>query len=167
MRLYLLRHADATTGKTEGSCELTPKGINSIRILTDFLSKKVLKEITEIRHSPQASARETARTFQEMAKLKGIVREEPLLEPYADFRILADLLDDSDKSLLLVGHRSNLGILASYLLTHESKVDLFNFKKSGLLCFEKTKDEKIKDGWSSRWRIEWQLAPKLFVKSKL
>jgi phosphohistidine phosphatase SixA len=166
MRLYLLRHAETAPGKKVHLRELTPKGIKSIRKLAGFLNKKELKEISEIRHSSHVSVRETAQAFQETAKLKAPIREVPLLEPCADFRILADFLDDEDETLLLVGHKPNLGMLASYLLTRGSRVDLFKIKKSGLLCLEKTKGEQTHTGWTSQWRIVWQLAPSHLKKAK-
>ncbi|MDA0349281.1 MAG: hypothetical protein O3C43_19490 [Verrucomicrobia bacterium] len=166
MRLFLLRHAETVPGIKEQLRGLTPKGIKSIQRLVDFLDGKELTGISEIRHSSYLSTGETAKYFQEMAKLKAIIREVPLLEPYADFRILADMLDESDESLLLVGHKPNLGMLASYLLTQGSRVDMFKIKKSGLLCLEKTKSEEIDMGWKSRWRIVWQIAPNQLKKRK-
>ena len=164
MRLLLLRHAETAPGKKGQLRRLSPKGIKSIQRLVDSLDKKVLKCISEIRHSGYSSARETAKIFQEEAKLKAIIREVPLLEPHDDFRILADILDEEDESLLLVGHKPNLGMLASYLLTHGSRVDMFKIKKSGLLCLEKTKSEEAHTGWKSRWRVVWQIAPNQLKK---
>jgi phosphohistidine phosphatase len=161
MRLYLLRHADAVPAKKESQRKLSPKGIESINRLTAFLAKTEALEIDEIRHSPLTMARQTAKHFKKMAGLKAKLREVPLMEPFDDFRILGDIVNTADRNLLLVGHQPNLGMLASYLLNQEYQSNLFNLKKSGLLCLERPVEQEEKVGWKSIWQLNWSLDPRL------
>lgn len=89
--------------------------------------------------------------------LKTRLREVPLLEPTADFRILADILSNSNKDLILVGHQPNLGLLASYLVTQECKWKFVAPKKSPLTCLEKRNGKEIQKGWGTNWQLKWFL----------
>lgn len=165
MKLFLLRHAEAFPGKDDALRELTPKGIESLQKLSDGLIKKELMDISEIRHSPLVRARQTAEHFKKMAELKAPIRQVPLLEPYDDFRILADMLNTATDNLLLVGHQPNLGMLASYILTLNSQLDLFKLKKGALLCLERFSAPEQGDAWEAVWQVRWLLTPRI-VKRK-
>lgn len=165
MKLYLLRSAEALPGKKDSARVLSPKGVDSLQRLADFLMNKGLLAISEIRHSPTIRASQTANQFNEMSGVKVPVREVPLMEPLDDFRILADIVNTAAGSLLLVGHQPNLGMLASHLLIPGSRSDLFNLKKSSILCLERL-DDRIKDAsWDSTWQVRWLIAPRL-LKTK-
>jgi len=164
MRLYLLRHADTAAAKKDALRKLSPKGIESIKRLTAFLSSKESLEIDEIRHSPLVRARQTARHFKKMAGLKAKLREVPLMEPSDDFRILADIVNTADRNLLLVGHQPNLGMLASYLLNQEYESNLFNLKKSGLLYLERPIEQQKNTAGIITWQLNWSLDPRLLKK---
>jgi phosphohistidine phosphatase len=164
MRLFLLRHAEAAPGKKKAMCQLTPKGIESLGRVADFLMQKELIEIAEIRHSSWVRSSQTAREFRKLTGIKAETREVPLLEPLADFRILADIVNSAEENLLLVGHQPNLSMLASYLLTQESHMDLFNVKKAGLLCLEKVKTTQAKNNWVNSWQLRWMIVPRILKK---
>ena len=153
MRLYLLRHSELSRGKKDASPKLTSKGIKSLESLSEFIDKEELSDISEIRHSPEVEAKETAKQFKKNNGLKVKVREVPLLEPYGDFRILASILEGGDETLLLVGHQPNLGMLASYLLTRDSNTELIKIRKSGFLCLERISGQNSKNGEVPKWRI--------------
>ena len=165
MRLFLLRHAEAAPGAKEALCELTPYGIKSLEQLADFLKNKRLIKVAEIRHSPWVRARQTARHFKKLTDIKAETREVPLLDPFADFRILADIVASADENLLLVGHQPNLSMLASYLLTRESRLDLLNIKKAGFLCLEKVERKNAKNNLHDVWQLRWMFVPRLLKTS--
>ena len=164
MRLYLLRNAKTIPGKKDARRELSSNGIQSLEKLAVFLNNKELIEVDEIRHSPLVRARQTASHFKTFTGIKAKTREVPLLDPFADFRILADILESSGENLLLVGHQPNLSMLASYLLTKESKPDLFKLKRAGLLCLEKADDSEPDDDWDASWQLRWMIDPQLLKK---
>ena len=164
MRLFLLLHAEAYPENTNTKRELSSKGIASIKRLVDNLNCKDLAEIAEIRHSPWVGARQTAESFRSAAGLNAKLKEVPLLEPFDDFRILADFVNKLKSDVLLVGNQPNLSMLASFLLTRDVQSDLFVAKKTGLLCLEKS-DSQPKDRLDTgAWKLSWLIQPRLFKK---
>ena len=159
-----MRSAQTSSAKIDEDREISQKGKTTINDLAECLDKKDLKDVSEIRHSKLIRARQTAELFNNDAGLKAKLKEAPLLEPNADFRILADIVNKCEKDLILVGHQPNLGLLASYLLTQDCKWDVFIIKKTGLLCLEKTEGPEIQKGWKSAWQLRWLLSPRLFKK---
>ncbi len=164
MRLYLMRHADVALGKKESAPELTSKGLESLKRLLSHLDEKEFSELEEIRHSSMESAKETARQFKKIGGLRAKVKEAPLLMPYDDFRILADIVATGTSNVMLVGHQPNLGMLASYLLAKESRFNLIELKKTGMLCLEKASVEKTQDAWTPDWKIRWLINPRILKK---
>ncbi|MCZ6674876.1 MAG: phosphohistidine phosphatase SixA [Verrucomicrobia bacterium] len=164
MRLYLLSEADAAPNKNDAQRKLTPKGIASLGKLAEFLEKKGLMKVAEIRHSPLVSARQTAEYFKKKVGLEAKLREVPLLEPCDDFRILADIVNKSKEDLLLVGHKPNLSMLASYLLTRNSRLDLFSLRKSGLMYLKRIDATHTLPGWDFNWQLRWLIVPGILKK---
>lgn len=159
-----MRHAEIALGKKESAPELTSKGLESIKRLLSHLDEKEFSELEEIRHSSMESAKETAKQLKKIGGLKAKIKEAPLLMPYDDFRILADIVASNTSNLMLVGHQPNLGMLASHLLAKESRFNLIDLKKSGMLCIERANAEKMKDGWSPTWKLRWLVHPRIFKK---
>lgn len=164
MRLYLLRSAEATNGKKNARRKLTSNGVASLSKLVDFLGKKNLSDITEIRHSPFVRAAQTAKQIKKLSGIKTKVREVPLLEPLADFRILADFIESSGESLLLVGHQPNLGRLGSYLLSRQSDATLLDLKPGGLACLSSIGPRIEGDAAGHHWQLDWQIPPRMLRK---
>ena len=164
MRLFLLRSAEAANGKKDAKRKLNSNGIESLSKLVDCLSKKDLNEIAEVRHSPFIRAAQTAKQFKKMAGIKAKVREVPLLEPLADFRILADFIESSNETLLLVGHQPNLGRLGTYLLSRESDVTLLDLKPGGLACLTSNGPKVDGGAAGNHWQLNWQIKPRMLRK---
>ncbi len=167
MKLYLLRHAEASPGKPDAFRKLSHKGIATLQKLADFTKEKSILHIEEIRHSPLIRAKQSAESFRNFLDLEVPLREVPLLEPLDDFRITANILSHEEKNVLLVGHQPHLGMLASYLLTQNDRIDLFNFKKAGLMLLEKHISEDTEAEWASSWQLRWLIVPKLLKNKKI
>jgi phosphohistidine phosphatase len=165
MKLFLLRHAETGSRNTEVLSEISDAGLASLKEVVDFLNEKGLMEVAEIRHSPWVSAIQTAQHFKQLTGISAELRVVPLLEPYADFRILADLVSSQEENLLLVGHQPNLGMLASYLLTQESNLSLINLKKAGLLCLERVEKASVRNNLRNAWQLRWMISPRILRKS--
>ena len=161
MRLFLLRCAEAAEGKKDAQRKLTAEGIATLTKLSNFLSRKELNEISEIRHSPLTRAKQTAKQFKKLSGIKAKTREALLLEPLADFRILADFLESSDETLLLVGHQDQLGCLGSYLLTRESDATMLDLKPGGMACLKSGKAPNGPSLTGHPWKLVWQIKPKM------
>lgn len=159
-----MRHAEVTLSKKESAPELSSKGLESLKRLVNHLGEKEFSELEEIRHSSMESAKETARQFKKIGGFRAKVREAPLLMPYDDFRILADIVASNTSNLMLVGHQPNLGMLASHLLAKESRLNLIDLKKAGMLCLERTSVKKMQDAWTPDWKIRWLINPRISKK---
>ncbi len=164
MRLFLLRSAKAAKGKKDARRKLNANGLSSLEKLTDYLSKKDLGDILEIRHSPLVRATQTVKQFKKLSGIKAKAREALLLEPLADFRILADFIESSNETLLLIGHQPNLGRLASYLLTRESDATLLDLKPGGMACLKAGSPRENGDASGLVWQLIWQIRPSMLKK---
>ncbi|MCB1124024.1 MAG: hypothetical protein KJT03_20900, partial [Verrucomicrobiae bacterium] len=132
--------------------------------LVEHFPAKDLLNVVEIRHSPWVRAQKTASEFCKLAGLKADLREVPLLEPYADFRILADIISATDKDLILVGHEPSLGMLASYLLSQENQTDIIRLKKGGMLFLERMETANVHNNMRNFWQLRWMMSPRDFLK---
>ena len=159
-----MRPAETAPSKRDAATVLTSKGLDSICKLVSHLEEKEFSDLNEIRHSPHAGSRETARQLKKTAGIKAKLKEVPLLGPYDDFRTLAHILESNAENLLIVGNQPNLGMLATYLLTRKSQNDLLNFKKSGMLCLESTSTLDSSDDFTPHWQIRWFINPRIFRK---
>lgn len=162
MRLYLLRHAEASyDAVSDAERELTSKGVRSIETLCQHIKPKALNDLCEVRHSGFKRARQTAELF-----LNNIKRSMPMVEwsgmcpaddPCAQLRDIDQLV----QSTMLVGHNPHLTCLTGLLLTGEPNPNCIRFKKSGLLCLEKVSDANAMHP-GGQWQINWYLTPKVF-----
>ncbi|QXD24028.1 phosphohistidine phosphatase SixA [Opitutia bacterium ISCC 51] len=161
MRIFLLRSAEANQSKKDTRRKLTSNGIESLAVLVDFLKKKELGDIQEIRHSPYVRTTQTAKRFKKLTGIKAKTRETPLLEPTADFRILADFIESSNETLLLVGHQAQLAHLGSYLLTRESDLAILDLKPGGMACLQANTSEEEHGASGLAWQLSWQIRPRM------
>lgn len=161
MRIFLLRSAEANQNKKDPRRKLTGNGIESLSTLVDFLKKKTLGDIKEIRYSPYVRTTQTAKRFKKLTGIKAKTREAPLLEPTADFRILADFIESSTETLLLVGHQANLAHLGSYLLTRESDLALLDLKPGGMACLQTSGTKEENGVCGLAWQLSWQIRPRM------
>lgn len=163
MRLYLLRHADATyEAPDDFSRVLSPKGRHSLEILCGSLSANVFAKLEEIRHSPMLRAVQTATAFRDLLELKVPMRSAAGLQPEDDPTPLVGEILERSSDLMLVGHNPHLTFLSAYLLTGNPNSACIVYKKSGLLCLERVSgaDEGHPGG---HWAIRWFIVPRIVM----
>ncbi|MGF1485300.1 MAG: histidine phosphatase family protein [Opitutales bacterium] len=160
MKAFLLRHADAENTLPDEARILSPKGRQQVRELASFVKKKLLADVTEIRHSPYARACETAELFKEQRKLEAPLVEASGLLPSDDPLETAHELAAFDQDILLVGHNFHIEELASCLLTGKTTEPAVRFKKCGLLCVERAHDPTTNHPFGL-WVLRWYIVPKL------
>lgn len=166
MKLFLLRNADTDkeSDKNKALRGLSPAGEDSLNHLLDLLPAGDWARVAEIRHSPWVRAKQTAGALAKLPGLNVELREVPLLEPRADFRILADIVSGAEMDLILVGHEPSLGMLASYLLSQESQSPMIRLKKAGMLCLECVEKANAGNPLRNFWQLRWLISPKDFKK---
>lgn len=164
MRLYLLRHAEASYDfPTDEARELTPKGVRSIAKLCDRVKRKELSGPQAIHHSTLVRARQTAELLHDGLKLEAPLVETVGLAPMDDPTALGNMLWKTSQDLMFVGHNPHLSLLTSWLLTGDIFSDCINFKKSGLLCLER--ESPPRDGRPAGvWVISWYFINRPFAE---
>ncbi|GHC00914.1 phosphohistidine phosphatase SixA [Cerasicoccus arenae] len=157
MRLYLLRHAEASyDAPSDSERELTPKGEKSIEKLCGLLKPKEFGDLLAVHHSTLLRAKQTAQLFREGLGLSIPQIEIAGLAPENDPLALLSFLHGSDKDLMIVGHNPHLSILTAWLLTGNPSADCIDFKKSGLLCLERGSGPSFRRP-AGVWVLSWFL----------
>ena len=78
------------------------------------------------------------------------------LEPLANPRFWTERLNSAQKNIMLVGHLPHLSKLASSLLVGNQEVELIAFRKGGIVCLERSQED--------RWNIQWITPPETLTK---
>ena len=154
MNLYLIRHAEALSDSENASRPLTAAGMADAERMAQLLARAGLARPSEIRHSTQLRARQTAACF---ARAWGGVPEREVagLESLDDAQPLARALATAPADLALVGHLPQLPRLAALLLAGDPALDLIDLPPAGALCLLRT------GGAQPSWCLRWMLTPRL------
>ena len=149
MRLYLVRHGEAKPAEIDPSRGLTPKGVEEVKVVAEFLAKSSLT-VGEIYHSGKARAKETALILASSIFVQWGVFDADGLSPNDDPSTWAVRLARLTGDTMLVGHLPHLARLASRLLCDDPKSPLINFPSVGVVCLC-----RHYEGWS----VEWMVTP--------
>lgn len=144
MNLYLVRHGEAADEKTDPARPLTEKGREEIARAAASLKKSGAR-IDEIWHSGKLRARQTAQIIGDPLGIGSVIEKEGL-KPNDPVAPIAELIDRSEKNILIAGHLPFLGKLAALLLTGSEEREVVRFKSAGLVVLEKS---------DSSWKLRW------------
>jgi len=153
MRLFLLRHADATHGFPDADRALSTKGVKQMQALAHSIKPKAITEIKSIWHSPLLRAKQTAALFAENFDLNCTVSEREELVPGGSIESLACELETLNEDTLLVGHNPHMEALTSFLLKRNSHPAMITFKKAGIVCLEYCSHP------DQSWILQWYAPP--------
>lgn len=161
MNLYLLRHAIAVEAGAPGCSRdadrrLSEEGIRKLESVAIAMRGMGL-EIEVVLTSPYVRARETARYVARVLGGDIPLVEAPSLSPSGTPASVArslKALAPMPENVLLVGHEPNLGELASWLLSGNTRAQI-RFKKAGL-C--RLSCAGLNTG--ARATLEWLLTPR-------
>ncbi|HEX9757016.1 MAG TPA: phosphohistidine phosphatase SixA [Nitrospiria bacterium] len=147
MKLFLVRHGEAKLESEDPERSLTEKGRMEAERISQWAGKSGIK-VKEIRHSGKKRAEQTAEIISKrIHPPKGVIRVTGI-SPNDDPFPIANLIDQEDEPLMLVGHLPFLSRLASHLLMNNSNCSLLQFPTAGMVCLE-----KIERQWSLAWAI--------------
>jgi phosphohistidine phosphatase len=136
MKLYLMRHGDATKDEPR---VLSKRGRKESKKAAKILCAAGIKP-SELLCSSAIRAGETAEI---VSRELGVpVEKVDGLNPEDDAHLWLDRIGEKDEDIMLVGHLPNLSHLASLLLTGEER-DLLDFRKSSVACLESSGDAWI------------------------
>ena len=154
MTIYLIRHAHAVDATEDPKRPLSKRGRKQVRTLARFLRSTTGFQPAEIWQSPLARSKETAEQLQQRLGLPSKLVTFPELETSEGVAILAEKLNASRRSLVLVGHEPHLSDLATLLLTGQTDHPVVVMKKGAILALTKT---------SSCWTVNWLVHPDLLA----
>lgn len=144
MKLYLIQHGEATDEKTDPARPLTEQGRKVVAKTAESL-RKARVETDEVWHSTKLRARQTAEIITETLRLKRSM-EKGFLGPKDPVALVADMINVSNKNIMIVGHLPFLAKLASLLITGVEDREVVSFKPGKLFTLEKT---------GPTWTLEW------------
>jgi len=68
---------------------------------------------------------------------------------------LKDELAPNGRDVMIVGHLPFVSKLASLLLTGDESADTIAFQKGGIVCLERSAEDK--------WHVNWMVTPELLI----
>lgn len=150
MKLFLLRHGQASKTSPDGSRSLTPHGKAEVRSIGEYFKKNKIK-VGEVWHSPKTRAIETAGIFLESSgNLDAVQEQKDSLKPEGDVEgTLQELEAFKGPSLILVTHLPFVAELACGLDPEKADTEM-TFPTAGLAAFERRGD---------KWKWLWSLDP--------
>ena len=154
MHIYLVQHAEAKKEDEDPLRPLSEKGIHDIQKIASYLSMLHIK-VDAIFHSAKLRAKQTAEIlYQALRPMQGISEKEGL-SPLDEPSIIAERLEDTADSLVLVGHLPHLGRLASLLLCKDQNKDIISFRMAGVVCLKRDEAKK--------WSLQWMFIPDVII----
>ena len=168
MRLYLVRHGDATTPDENPKRPLSAKGRQDIERMASFLARGRVKPARFI-NSGKLRAVETAAIFARTLNPAAIMEEESGLQPHdpvgglveaanawaadADSFSAAPAAAGGNGSVMVVGHLPFMARAVSALVGAGAGLEFADFSTGAVACLEPDA--------GTRWRLVWFLSPQV------
>lgn len=159
MRLYLVRHGEATSPEVNAARPLSEAGERQIRRLSGFVKPLELAP-AEVWHSGKARAEGTARIL-----LPALAAGEPLgtssliekqnLAPNDPVAPVAGDIEAIGEDLMIVGHLPFVSRLTSLLILGQESPELVVFGAGAIACLERDDG----DTWSLMWTVSPEILP--------
>jgi phosphohistidine phosphatase len=150
MKLYLARHGQATSPRSDAPASLTAQGKTNVERVGLELARRSLT-IQQIWYSPKTRTRQTAEIYAGILGIKpaNLMEKNTLLIDAAVDLLYHDILESKINHLLLVSHEPLLNELSSFLVEDEADSSSIYFPTSGVAAFEQ----------DPRWKWLWHLEP--------
>lgn len=152
MKIYLVRHGEATSKAADSRRPLTAQGRQDVEKMAAFV-KGLDLQVEEIRHSGKTRAAQTAEILGAALAPSGGVVEGVDLDPNDPVKPLKRELSKRDEDLMVVGHLPFLARLASELLGATKSKQVVTFPPAGMACLERGED--------GTWSVCWVTGPDL------
>ena len=154
MKLYLVQHAKAAPKEIDPERPLTKEGRQELQRVAAFV-KPLNLSVDYLWHSGKKRAVQTAELLAEVIKINKTQVARDDLGPTDDVAALSDELDHIEQDVMIVGHLPFLSKLTSMLLTGSESVDTVAFKNSGIVCLNRSEE--------NRWNLDWVIIPELLA----
>lgn len=151
MKMYFVQHAQAKAEEEDPDRPLTETGRKDIRKSAE-LAANLGVAVEKILHSGKLRAKQTAEILGGILKPeKGVVQHSGL-GPVDDVQPVAEELDTSTQSMMLVGHLPFLEKLTGLLVAGDRELPVVAFQNAAVVCLQKG---------GIRWQISWILTPEM------
>ncbi len=140
MEIFLVQHGEAKSEEEDPKRPLTDKGKEDVTTVAELVAERGLK-VEKVYHSGKTRAKETAEIFARQLKIKeieGIKGIGPLDDP----SIAKELIEKSEKSIMIVGHLPHLSKLVSLLLINNPDKEIVKFQMGGMIGLR-----RVEKGW--------------------
>lgn len=154
MKLYLIRHGEATTEEVDPSRPLTAKGRSDVQKIASLLKGAGVRP-GDILHSGKTRARQTAEIIAAQLGPDCLVREREGLAPNDPVTALIKEISGMAHDLMIVGHLPFLGRLASAFLSGSESKNVVAFRQGGVICLQRNEDQS--------WQLAWMVTPELLM----
>jgi phosphohistidine phosphatase len=151
MNLYLVQHGQAKTESEDPERPLNAEGAKAAEKTANWLSTAAV-EITEIRHSGKKRAEQTAAIFAKLLSDPKGISAMPNLGPMDDVHSVAGTLENTQDSLMLVGHLPFMSRLAALLVCGDPDGEVVRFQNAGVVCLRESE---------GNWAVDWAVVPSI------
>lgn len=153
MKLYLMRHGQATSKEEDSMRPLSTEGRKTIQKVSEYVAKFNIS-ISEIAHSNKLRAKETAEIFANSLGLGVKTKEYGGLAPNDDVVSIKNSLRNKKEDMAIVSHLPFLDKLASLLLCGVMDMNIINFRMGEIVCL---------NGKDNNWTVEWVILPEIIL----
>ncbi len=136
MKLYLVRHGNASAGSDDIARPLSLEGIEEVKKVAEFLKHSGCC-VDIIYHSVRVRAFQTAKIIHERLAIKKKLVERLGLSPNDPVGPIADFVDQQKNDCMIVGHMPFVGSLVSLLVSGDDKHNLVAFPTGAVAILEK------------------------------
>jgi phosphohistidine phosphatase len=152
MKLYLVQHGKAASEEEDPARPLTELGRRETQRMADFVRPLGLN-VDQLWHSGKTRAKQTAEIYADALTVADGPTARKGLKPNDNVTPLRDELGATSDDTMIVGHMPFVSRLAALLLTGYESPPVVTFVNAGLVCLERTGD--------NRWQVEWIITPDL------
>ena len=151
MEVYLVQHGESRPESEDSQRPLNDKGRAEVEYVALYIAGFGL-QVARIFHSSRLRAKQTAELFAQHLVPAPTVLEQKILGPSDDPHQTKRLIQEEEKSLMLVGHLPYLSRLASLLILGDPEKEVVRFTMGGIVCLGKSGDG---------WLVDWSIIPKI------
>lgn len=151
MEIYLVQHGESKPESEDPERPLTDKGKAEVEAVACYIAERGVK-VAQIFHSGKLRAKQTAELFARYLVPVQVVKEQKGLAPLDDPHEAKLIVEQAEKSLMLVGHLPHLSRLVSLLVLGDTEKEVVRFRMGGVVCLSRKDDI---------WELNWVLPPEL------
>jgi len=151
MEIYLVQHGEAKSETEDPERPLTNRGKKEVESSARHATALGI-EVAQILHSGKLRATQTAEILAHFLSPPQGIKEEKELAPLDDPHPAKQLVQQSKKPLMIIGHLPHLSRLTSLLVLDTPEKEVIRFTMGGMICLGSSNDD---------WLIKWALVPEI------